>query len=717
MTAAPRAHLRARALPLVLAAGAAIALALTGAGPADAGPADAGRVAEATPSPSAPPPAATSLATDSSPAGSTDGPSRAAASSAATGPFVALRGRGFGHGRGMSQWGAYGMAAQGKVVAEILTFYYPGTEQASDLGNPDVRVRISAAGNSPAAVVQESGLTAKAGTCTDPLDVAGAVRWRVVLSSPNRWKLQYWPQGGLANAWKDHVSPCDTAFPTAEHVTFTGGNGTTTLYLAGSATTRDYRGALRTVPSGGWCIGCLDTVNVVQMDDYLKSVVPAEMPASWEVEALKAQAVAARSYAAARLGGSGTYDLCDTMACQVYPGLSSTTTPEHPTSTAAVLATSGMVLRAGGTVAVAEFGSTNGGQTAAGSKPYQVSKADPYDGHFVEAPDTWAWGSQQVSEIEQRWPAIGTFRELVATRDGAGAAYGGRVTSVLLRGTGGEVTVRGEDFWMALNLRSGYFTTEGSSVGTDLRANAFSDLVARDGTGALWAYPGNGRGGWLPRTPVATGWKGVPEVLAPGDWDGDGRADLLTRSLSTGALVLHRGDGAGRLSGTRTIGTGWQSFTALVAPGDLDGDGLPDLLARDKAGTLWLYRGDGKGGWLGGGKPVSKGAGWGGLRELEAVGDFDGVAGTELVGAKSTGELYLLRFSASGAYLGPLRVGAGWQAYSALTGAGDLDGDGRVDLVARDSSGRLWNYRGNGSGGFLPRVQLGSGWGSYAIGS
>ncbi|HEU5323619.1 MAG TPA: VCBS repeat-containing protein, partial [Methylomirabilota bacterium] len=130
-----------------------------------------------------------------------------------------------------------------------------------------------------------------------------------------------------------------------------------------------------------------------------------------------------------------------------------------------------------------------------------------------------------------------------------------------------------------------------------------------------------------------------------------------------------------------------------------------------------LYRGEGKGGWLGGGKPVSKGAGWGGLRELEAVGDFDGVAGTELVGAKSTGELYLLRFSASGAYLGPVRVGAGWQAYSALTGAGDLDGDGRVDLVARDSSGRLWNYRGNGSGGFLPRVQLGSGWGSYAIGS
>jgi hypothetical protein len=93
------------------------------------------------------------------------------------------------------------------------------------------------------------------------------------------------------------------------------------------------------------------------------------------------------------------------------------------------------------------------------------------------------------------------------------------------------------------------------------------------------------------------------------------------------------------------------------------------------------------------------------------------VAGTELVGVKSTGELYLLRFSASGTYLGAVRAGTGWQTYSALTGAGDLNGDGRADLVARDSSGRLWNYPGNGSGRFLPRVQLGSGWSSFTIGS
>jgi SpoIID/LytB domain protein len=711
---------RARALPLVLAAGAAVALALTGAGPAGADPADAGPVAAAAPGSSAPVPAATSLATDAqrAPAAAGGGPSRTlAASSATTGPHVALRGRGFGHGRGMSQWGARGMAAQGKTVDEVLTFYYPGTEQASDLGNPDVRVRISAAGTSGGAgmpVVRESGLTATAGACTDPLDVPGAVRWRAVPSG--RWKLQYWPQGGFSNAWKDHASPCSEALRTAEHVSFAGADGTTTLYLPGTATTRDYRGALRTVPSDPWLVNFYDTINVVPMDDYLRSVVPAEMPASWEVEALKAQAVAARSYAAARLGGSGTYDLCDTMACQVYPGLSSTTTPEHPSSTAAVLATSGLVLRYGGAVAVAEFGSTNGGQTAAGSKAYQVSKPDPYDGHFAEAPDTWAWGSQQVSEIESTWPAIGTFRELRATRDGNGAWYGGRVATLRLVGTHGSVDVGGEDFALRLNLRSSYFTTEGSSVGTDFRANAFSDLIARDGTGALWTYPGNGRGGWLPRTAVATGWKGALEVLAPGDWDGDGRADLMARS-SSGSLVLHRGDGAGGVIGQRVVGSGWQKFNAVVAPGDLDGDGHADLLARDKAGTLWLYRGDGTGGWLGGGKGVSKGAGWGGLRELEAVGDVDGVAGTELVGVKSTGELYLLRFSASGTYLGAVKAGTGWQAYSALTGAGDLDGDGRADLVARDSSGRLWNYPGNGSGRFLPRVQLGSGWSSFTIGS
>jgi len=108
---------------------------------------------------------------------------------------------------------------------------------------------------------------------------------------------------------------------------------------------------------------------------------------------------------------------------------------------------------------------------------------------------------------------------------------------------------------------------------------------------------------------------------------------------------------------------------------------------------------------------------WASLGELEAVGDWDGDGGADLVGKLSSGTLYLLRFSPTGAYLGPTAIGAGWQTYTGLTGPGDIDGDGKVDLLARDASGVLWAYRSNGTGGFLPRFKIGAGWSPYMFGS
>lgn len=105
------------------------------------------------------------------------------------------------------------------------------------------------------------------------------------------------------------------------------------------------------------------------------------------------------------------------------------------------------------------------------------------------------------------------------------------------------------------------------------------------------------------------------------------------------------------------IGNGWQVYTALVAPGDFTGDGRPDLIGRDTAGDLWLYRGDGHGGYA--------------PRE---------------------------------------RVGTGWQIYTALVSPGDLDGDGRPDLAGRDAAGDLWFYEGDGKGGYSPRERIGNGY-------
>ena len=659
-----------------------------------------------------PAPVADTLATQPAPRG-TD-----ATSAAADGRVVALRGRGFGHGRGMSQWGARGAARQGLGVAQILDFYYPSTVTAS-IGNPDVRVRLTAMGSAPTVVAGEAGLTLTDGTCTQALAPANATSWRVSRTNVTDWKVEaYYTSPTGFTGWFPLATTC-TGFATAPHLTFVGDGSVadSVLTLRTPSGSKQYRGALRATPvtlrGSGATVLTTGTVNILAMDSYLRSVVPAEMPASWGLEAVKSQAVAARSYTAARLGSADGFDICDTTACQVYPGLTSSN-PEHPNSDAAVAATSGQVRTYGSKVAATEFSSTNGGQTVASSLPYQVAKADPYDGVFADAPDTWSYLTTPVTAIEKAWPAIGSFRSMSFSRDGKGSWFGGRATSLVLTGSSGTQTVGAESFRTALSLRSTWFIPLGSSVGTDFAGNAFSDLIARDSAGRLWSYPSDGRGSWLARTSIATSFPAVPEILAPGDFSGDGIPDLMTRSASTGVLTLHRGSGTATIASSVAVGSGWQSFTAVVAPGDLDGDGAVDLLGRDSTGTLWLYPGTGTGSWK---SRVSKGAGWGGLAELEAVGDFDGDGGTDLMGKSSAGALFLLRFSPTGAYLGARQIGTGWGSYTAFTGMGDVDGDGAVDLVARDGGGGLWAYRGTGTGGFGARLNIGQGWSSLTFGS
>ena len=684
----------------------ALAAAVGSAGAAPAHAAPAGSPAQ-TPAPgTGDGPAAISLATQG-----TASPYTVAAA-AETGPYVTLQGRGFGHGRGMSQWGARGMAAQGRTTAEILSFYYPGTALTDDLGNPDVRVRLgSKTQTDPTPIVAETGLTVTDGTCTETLPTDNASQWRAEPTETG-WKLGVLTKQPFI-LWSTYPTTCDS-FAAAERLTFSATDGTLTIYLAGATSARQYRGALRVVRDtdpntlgSAWH----DVVNVLPMDSYLWSVVPAEMPASWNRAAVAAQAVAARSYAARRLGSSAAWDLCDSIACQYYPGMSSTTTPEHADSTAAVNETSGMVVRYNGAVALTEFGSTNGGHTAQGSAPYQPQQVDPYDGYFAEAPDTWSY-DLPVSLIEANW-GIGTFRELKIARDGFGHYYHGRVSSMSLVGSEGAVWTEGSTFMARLGLRSTYFMPVGSQVGGDYAVNGFSDLLARDSAGNLWLYPGSGRGTHLERTQISTGWVGATEVLSPGDVDGDGNPDLLARD-SAGTMWRYRGDGRGGIESSTPVSNGWQTYSQLVTPGDLDRDGFADVMARDSSGVMWLYPGNGKGGHL---ARKKIGSGWGSLSEIEAVGDFDGNGTADLVARVPAGTLYLYSFSSTGTYTGAKALSNGWGSYSALTGAGDFSGDGHPDLLARDGAGVLWVYPGNGSGGWLPRTRVGGGWGPYTMAS
>ena len=137
---------------------------------------------------------------------------------------------------------------------------------------------------------------------------------------------------------------------------------------------RSYRGSLQFVVRGEG----LRVINIVDLEDYLRGVVPSEMQASWPLEALKAQAVAARTFALSSLDPEGSYDLCATIECQVYRGIE----VEHPRSDRAIAETAGIVVTYEGSYIRAYYHADSGGVIASSAEvwgmplPYAVAQAD-----------------------------------------------------------------------------------------------------------------------------------------------------------------------------------------------------------------------------------------------------------------------------------------------------------------------------------------------------
>jgi SpoIID/LytB domain protein len=211
-----------------------------------------------------------------------------------------------------------------------------------------------------------------------------------------------------------------------------------------------YRGALRSLRPTPTSHN-RDTVNVLMLDQYLKGVVPREMPASWSPAAVQAQAIAARTYAAYERAHplTGTYQICDTTSCQVYGGYSS----ENPDSNAAVVATAGKIQLYDGDPAFTQFSASSGGWTSAGSASYLVAEADPYDGWSGNSVHTWSVRID-AQKLERTWPRIGNLKAIrVISRDGNGD-WGGRIKTLVLDGGQADVTVSGDDFRSRLGLRS-----------------------------------------------------------------------------------------------------------------------------------------------------------------------------------------------------------------------------------------------------------------------
>jgi len=254
------------------------------------------------------------------------------------------------------------------------------------------------------------------------------------------------------------------------------------------------------------------------------------------------------------------------------------------------------------------------------------------------------------------------------------------------------------------------------SARADWSGDGPADVLAIRSDGRLVMYRGNGQSGWITAQAetLGTGWGGFTALLAPGDFSGDGKPDVLVRD-GDGRLLMYRGNGAGgwATGHGQQVGVGWGGFTALLAPGDFSGDGHPDVLGRASDGRLLLYRGDGDGGWLNN-SGESVGTSWGPFPAVIAGGDFSGDGHADVLAVGTDGRLLLYRGSGRGGWAtGKAEpVGTGWGGFTALASGGDFSGDGKPDILARTAGGALLQYRGTGAGGFLNShgEPIGAGW-------
>lgn len=323
---------------------------------------------------------------------------------------VVVSGRGWGHGVGMSQWGARGYALHHWDWQRILAHYYPGTT-VSDTANVTVRVLLAA--SQPSVTI----------ACASGMRVGDATG-RTFHLPPKTYGL------GPGLLVHGHRLESPAAF-----------------YCDGGPLLWDgraYHGVL-VVSSGS---GRLAVVNAVDLEDYVRGVIGAEMPHRWPFSALEAQAVASRSYALATLHPTKRFDLFADDRSQMYGGMGAETTGTIYAATQ----TEGKILTYGGRVATTYFFSTSGGRTAdvrdvwpkLGDIPYLRSVPDPYDA--ASPVHTWSRSlSAQLLAARLGVP----FAAIHVVHNGSG-----RVTAVQI----GNVSLSGLQMMQLLRLRSTWFS-------------------------------------------------------------------------------------------------------------------------------------------------------------------------------------------------------------------------------------------------------------------
>jgi stage II sporulation protein D len=383
-------------------------------------------------------------------AGAGPGGSKTAPPTIRTQPTFFITGHGWGHGLGMGQYGAYGYAQHGWTYDRILKHYYTGTTIGPA---PVTRVRVFLLDSAK------------------PVTISSKLPFQVVDANGSKHALDAGSYSvGAGYKYTDPTSP--QAKPTALPYPLEFRPGATALALNG----RGYRGSLRVLKLAP---AKVRIVNVVDIDFYLRGVVPSEMPKTWAPEALKAQAVAARSYALSHLHPANAFDLYPDTRDQVYLGIPH----EAPPTTAAVNATAGQVVLYKGKVASTYFFSTSGGRTASIQDinpdsppiPYLVSVPDPYDS--ISPYHNWGPYQYTARKLARGMKSPGKLLDVQTI-----ASSSGRVQSVVATGSNGQVTVTGSRVRAALGLRSTWFQVGVLALGAPTTPLTYGTGIALSGT-------------------------------------------------------------------------------------------------------------------------------------------------------------------------------------------------------------------------------------------
>ena len=348
---------------------------------------------------------------------------------------LTIKGAGFGHGVGMSQYGAMGFAKQGKGYREILGHYYTRTQLGRLDADPAVRVLIQANKTS----VTFNGATRAGSRRLEPTSAYSATAYgasEVVLRSASGRKLGRYP------------APLRI-----------GGSGGRPVILSGSGA---YRGALELRPAQ---FGGLNAINAVGLEDYVRGVVALESPASWPLEALKAQAVAARTYALTTSKKGAGWDHYPDTRSQMYGGVQA----ETLSTDRAVAATRGEVVTYDGKPVTTYFFSTSGGRTenvefglpGGEPKPWLKSVDDPYDD--VSPKHRWTKRlSMGAASAKLGGLVKGSLREIRVVKRGVSP----RIVDAEVVGTGGRTGVSGPTLRARFGLDDSwaFFTVAGADA-------------------------------------------------------------------------------------------------------------------------------------------------------------------------------------------------------------------------------------------------------------